>query len=31
MTLERWRTLAEQLQGLGLIDRVEPERAFVNP
>ena len=31
MTLERWRTLAEQLHGLGLIDRVEPERAFVNP
>ncbi len=31
MTLERWRTLAEQLQGLGLIERVEPERAFVNP
>ena len=31
MRLERWRTLAEQLQGLGLIDRVEPERAFVNP
>ncbi|MBK8639690.1 MAG: ABC transporter substrate-binding protein [Chromatiaceae bacterium] len=31
MTLERWRTLGEQLQGLGLIERVEPERAFVNP
>ncbi len=31
MTLERWRTLAEQLHGLGLIERVEPEVAFVNP
>ena len=31
MTLERWRTLAEQLHSLGLIRRVEPEKAFVNP
>ena len=31
MTLERWRTLAELLQGLGLIQRVEPNKAFVNP
>jgi len=31
MTLERWRTLAEQLEDLGLIERAEPEGAFVNP
>jgi len=31
MTLERWRTLANQLEGLGLIGRVDPEQAFVNP
>ena len=31
MTLERWRTLAEQLHSLGLIRQVDPERAFVNP
>jgi hypothetical protein len=31
MTLERWRTLAEQLKDLGLIERAEPEGAFVNP
>lgn len=31
MTLERWRTLAEQLHGLGLIERVDPAGAFVNP
>ena len=31
MALDRWRTLAEQLRDLGLIQRVEPEQAFVNP
>ena len=31
MELARWRTLAEQLRDLGLISRVEPEAAFVNP
>lgn len=31
MELARWRTLAEQLRDLGLISRVEPEKAFVNP
>ena len=31
MTLERWRTLAEQLQSLGLIERVDPVGAFANP
>jgi NitT/TauT family transport system substrate-binding protein len=31
MDLARWRTLAEQLRDLGLISRVEPEAAFVNP
>ena len=31
MTLERWRTLAEQLHSLGLIREVDPEKAFINP
>ena len=31
MELARWRTLAEQLRDLGLISRMEPEKAFVNP
>jgi NitT/TauT family transport system substrate-binding protein len=31
MTLERWQALAEQLRDLGLISRVEPAAAFVNP
>lgn len=31
MSLERWRTLATQLGELGLISRVAPESAFVNP
>jgi NitT/TauT family transport system substrate-binding protein len=31
MTLERWQILAEQLQSLGVIDRVDPVGAFVNP
>jgi len=31
MELDRWRTLAEQLRDLGLVERVEPEQAFVNP
>jgi hypothetical protein len=31
MTLERWRNLAELLQGLGIIQGIEPDQAFVNP
>ncbi|MCO5760697.1 MAG: ABC transporter substrate-binding protein [Chromatiaceae bacterium] len=31
MTLERWRNLAELLQGLGIIQGIDPDQAFVNP
>ena len=31
MELNRWRTLAEQLRDLGLIEQTEPEQAFLNP
>jgi phage terminase small subunit len=31
MALERWKTLAEQLQEVELIGETDPEKAFVNP